>query len=69
MYSHYAVVHLPPVAIPLPPDPHGLVATLADPRLVHHADRLGVSVVLGHDLLASIPQFFFIPLDRFEKTL
>jgi hypothetical protein len=69
MHSHDAVVHLAPVAIPLPPHADRLLAALGDPRLVHQADRLGVSVLGGHDLLASIPQFFFIPLDRFEKTL
>ena len=69
MHSHHAVIHLPPTAIPLPPDAHRVVATLGGPGLVHHADRLRVSMILGHDLLATVVEFLLIPLDRFEKTL
>jgi len=69
MHSHHAVVHLPPVAVPLPRDAHRVVAALGDPGLVHHADRLRVSMILGHDLLATVVEFFLIPLDGFEKTL
>jgi hypothetical protein len=69
MHSHHAVVHLPPVAVPLPRHAHRVVATLGDPGLIHHADRLRVSVLLGHDLLASVEEFLFIPLDGFEETL
>jgi hypothetical protein len=69
MYSHHAVVHFAPVAVPLPPDTHRVVAALGDPRLIHHADRLRVSVLSGHDLLATVVEFLFIPLDGFEETL
>jgi hypothetical protein len=69
MHSYDTVIHFALVAIPLSSHAHGVVTALADPRLVHHPDRFGMSVVLGDDLLASIPEFFFIPLDRFEKTL
>jgi hypothetical protein len=69
MHSHYAVVHLSPVPIPLPPDPHRIVPALGDRRFVHHADRVGVSVISGHDLLTAVVEFLFIPLDGFEETL
>jgi len=69
MHSDHAGVNFAPLAIPLPGDTHGLVAAFADRRLVHHADRVGVSVVLGHDLLATVMELLFIPLDRFQETL
>jgi hypothetical protein len=69
MHSHHAVVHLAPVAIPLSSDPHRVVSTLGDCGLVHNADRLGVGVVFGNGLLATVVKFLFIPLDGFEETL
>jgi hypothetical protein len=69
MHSDDTVIHFALVAIPLSSHAHRVLAALANPRLVHHPDRVGMSVVLGDDLLASIPERFFIPLDRFEKTL
>jgi hypothetical protein len=69
MHSHHAVVHLAPVAVPLPPHAHGVATALARPGLVHHADRLRVSMIFGHDLLAVVVESLFIPLDRFEETL
>jgi hypothetical protein len=69
MHSHHTIVHLAPIAIPLPVHAHGVRAALGNPGLVHYADRLRVSMLLGHDLLATVVQFFFIPLDGFEKTL
>ena len=69
MHSHHAVVHLAPVAIPLPRNTHRVVPALGDRRLVHHADRVGVGVVFGDDLLATVVEFLLIPLDGFEETL
>ncbi len=69
MHPHDAVVHLAPVTVPLPSHPHGVVAALGNTRLVHHADRLQVSMVSGQDLLATVVESFFIPLDGFEETL
>jgi hypothetical protein len=69
MHSHHAVVHLAPVAIPLPSHAHRVVAALGNPGLVHHADRVRVTMIFGHDLLATVVELFFIPLDGFEKTL
>jgi hypothetical protein len=45
------------------------MAALANPGLIHHADRLRVGMLAGHHLLAAVVQFFLIPLDRFEETL
>ena len=69
MDTHHAVVNLPPITVVLPADAHGFFTALGCARLVHAADRLGVRMVVGHNLLASISEFFFIPLDRFEKPL
>jgi hypothetical protein len=69
MHSHHTIVYLAAVAIPLPRDADRVVAALGNPGLVHHADRVGMSVIFGHDLLAAVVEFFFIPLDGFEETL
>jgi hypothetical protein len=69
MHSHHAVVHLAPATIPLPRDADRVAAALGNPGLVHHADRVRVTMILGHDLLATVVELFFIPLDGFEKTL
>ena len=69
MDSDHTVVDLAAVAVVLSRDGHRVVAALADPRLVHRADGLRMSMVRNHDLLAAVAELFFIPLDRFEKTL
>jgi len=69
MHSHHAVVNFATVSVPLPTDAHGIFATLGRAGLVHAADRVGVGVLGGHDLLTPISELLFIPLDRFEKTL
>lgn len=69
MYAHHAVVHFAQVAVPLPPHAHRVVAALGDPGLVHHANSLGMRMILGNDPLAAVVEFFFIPLARFEETL
>jgi len=69
MHSHHAIIHLPPIAVPLSPDAHGIVAALGDGGFIHHADRLRVAMILCDDLLALIMEFLFIPLDGFEETL
>jgi hypothetical protein len=69
MHPHDAVIHLAPVAVPLPPDAHRVVPALGDGGLVHHADRLRVSMISGNDLLALVVELFVIPLDGFEETL
>jgi len=69
MNANHTVVDFASVAVPLPGNSHGLFAALGHARLIHTTDRFGVSVLFGHDLLASISQFCFIPFDRFEKAL
>ncbi|MEK7415511.1 MAG: hypothetical protein AAB263_19580 [Planctomycetota bacterium] len=69
MNAHHTVIDLSPAAIPLATDGHRVVAALARARLIHATDRLGVGMLSGHHLLASIPKLLFIPLDRFEKAL
>jgi len=69
MNTHHAVVDLPPVAVPLAGDSHGLLAALGRARLVHTADRLVMGMLSSDNSLATISEFLFIPFDRFEKTL
>jgi hypothetical protein len=69
MYPDHTVVDLPTVAVPLASDPHGRFAALRRARLIHATDGLGMSMILGDDLLAAISKFLFIPLDRFKKAL
>jgi hypothetical protein len=63
MYPHDAVVHFSRVAAVLSAHSDGFGATLGNPRLIHHADRLGMSMISGHNLLATVAEFLFIPLD------
>jgi hypothetical protein len=69
MHHDHAVVDLAEVAAPLALDACRVVAALPHPRLVHRANRLRMGVVGSDDLLAAVTEFFFIPLDRFEKSL
>jgi hypothetical protein len=69
MNAHHTIVDLPAATIPLATRGHRVVAALVRARLVHATDRLGVGMVLGHNLLASISELLFIPLDRLEKAL
>jgi hypothetical protein len=69
MNGHNTIVHLPTVAVPLASGPHRLGAALGCARLVHAPDGFGVRMVSGNDLLASISELLFIPLDQFEEAL
>jgi len=66
---HDGTVDLPAVAVPLAGNSHGRLAAFGRARLVHATDRFAVGVLSGNDLLASVSQFLFIPLDRFQKAL
>jgi hypothetical protein len=66
---HDGVVDLPAIAVPLACNSHGRFAALRRARLIHTTDGFGMSVLLGHNLLASVSQLLFIPLDRFQKAL
>ena len=63
MYPHHAVVHFSRVAAVLSAHSDGFRATLGNPGLIHHTDRLGMSMISGHNLLATVSDFLFIPLD------
>jgi hypothetical protein len=69
MHAHHAIIHLSPIAVPLPPDANCIVPALGDGGFIHHADRLRVAMISGHHLLATIMEVLFIPLDGFEETL
>jgi len=69
MNAHHAVVDLAAVAVVLSAHAHRMSAALGRARLVDAADRCGMGVLPGDDLLAAVAEFFFIPLDRFEKAL
>lgn len=54
MNRHHTVVDLAQMAVPLSRRTHRLLATFARAGLVNATDGLGVRMVFGHDLLASI---------------
>ena len=69
MHADHAVIHLAPAAEPLPPDADGMLAALGGSRFINAADRLGVGVFAGNQLLTLIADTAFSPLDRFQQTL
>jgi hypothetical protein len=69
VHSHRTVIDLAAVAVVLPSRADGLAAALRDAGLVHAPDGFGMRVLAGHDLLAAVAQFLFIPLDRFQEPL
>ncbi len=69
MDAHHTIVDFATAAVVLPTDTHGMPAALGRARLVDAADRFRVRMIFDDDLLTAISEFFFIPLDRFEKTL
>lgn len=64
-----AVLYLAAVAVVLALDAGRVPAALGRSRLVDHAQRLGVCVLGGHQLLAAVAEPLFVPADRFEKAL
>lgn len=69
MNTHRTVVDLPPVAIVLTADSGCTMAALRRARFVDDANGARMCVVLDHDFNAPITDFFFIPLDGFQKSL
>jgi hypothetical protein len=63
MHADDTVVDLAATAQPLPRGADRLVAALGRPRFINAADRLGVSVFTGDQLLAPVADGAFIPLD------
>lgn len=64
-----AVLDLAAVAVVLPLHAGRVPAAFGRSRLIDHAQRLGVRMLGGHQLLAAIAEPLFVPADRFEKTL
>jgi hypothetical protein len=69
MHTNDTVVVLSTIAVPLPAYTDGFFTTLGRTGFVDAADGLGMSMLAGDDLLASISYFFFVPLDRFQEPL
>jgi hypothetical protein len=69
VHSHHAVLDFAATAAPLPIGPDGVRAGFDRGRLVNHANGFRMRVLLGHQLLATLAQSFFVPLDGFQKTL
>jgi len=69
MHPNNTVFDLAAIAVVLSGDADSIVTSLGGPGLIHTTDGLGMGVLGRHDLLAPVPQFLFVPLDRFEETL
>ena len=64
-----AVLDLAAVAVVLPLHTGRVRATLGRSRFINHADRLRISVLARHQLLAAVAEQLLVPLNRFEKPL
>jgi hypothetical protein len=64
-----AVLDLAAVAVVLPLHAGRVPAAFGRSRLIDQAQRLGVGMLGGHQLLAAVAEPFFVPADRFEKPL
>lgn len=64
-----AVLDLAAVAVVLTLHAGRVPPAFGRSRLIDHAQRLGVCVLGGHQLLAAVAESLFVPPDRFEKAL
>lgn len=64
-----AVFDLAAVAVVLPLHGGRVPAAFGRSRLVDHAQRLGVHMLGGHQLLAAVAEPLFVPADGFEESL
>ena len=69
MDCHSTVFDLAAIAIVLSLRSDGMVSALGGAGLIDAPDRVGMSMLLSDNRLTAVTQFFFVPLDRFEKTL
>lgn len=69
MDSHSTVFNLTAIAIVLSLRSDGMVAALGCAGLIDAPNRVGMSMLLSDNRLTAVTQFFFVPLNRFEKTL
>ena len=64
-----AVFDFAAVAVVLTLDAASVVATLGRAGFVDRADRLGMGMLGGNEMLTSIANSPFVPSDRFEQSL
>jgi hypothetical protein len=64
-----AVVDLATTTQPLPSRANGMHAAFDRSRFVQATDGLPMSVFASNELLALVPHFRLLPLDRFHETL
>ena len=64
-----AVLDFAAVAVVLTLHAGRVPAAFRRSRLVDHAQRFGVRMLGGHQLLAAVAEPLFVPADRFEKPL
>jgi hypothetical protein len=64
-----AVLDLAAVAVVLTLHTRGLTAALGSAGFIDHADRRGVRVFAGHQLLAAVAEPLLVPGDGLQKTL
>jgi len=69
MHTDDAVLDFAAIAVVLSLGSHRVVTTLGRTGLINATDRVGMSMFFGDDGLTSIAKFFFVPLNRFEKSL
>jgi hypothetical protein len=69
MHAHHALLHLAAAAAPLPLGACRMHTALNHGRLIDDADRLRIGMLTGHQLLATVTQTLFVPLDRFQEPL
>jgi hypothetical protein len=63
------VLDLPSIAVVLSFDTSRLIAALSRSGFVDAPDRLRTCVIGGHDLLAAVSQFLFLPNDGLKEPL
>jgi hypothetical protein len=64
-----AVLDFAAVAVVLTLHAGRVPAAFGRSRLIDHAQRLGVRMLRGHQLLAAVAEPLFVPADGFEKSL
>lgn len=64
-----AVLDFAAVAVVLTLHAGRVPAAFGRSRLIDHAQRFGVRMLGGHQLLAAVAEQLFVPAERFEKPL
>lgn len=69
MDCNSTVFDLAAIAIVLSLRSNSMIAALGGAGLIDASNRVGMSMLLSDNRLTAVTQLFFVPLDRFEKTL